>query len=227
MGVHWHVVTWHATCTPSTLFGAVVSSRSRRGGRFAACPDLCSQVHRRSQTQASHCRLFLPPSPVQRSALHPLIALPQSFSNDFTVLFARPNDRPFCPQRQYDGATCYLDRKRNKFLEFSVWVPALPGSRRVAIERDDPTFVVQRALSNAIIPCKPRASDTGYDLTLVKKVKDLGPLTALYDTGIKVRPPSDSASTSYRDRLSASRATCWRTASVSLIARTREQSWLL
>ena len=42
---------------------------------------------------------------------------------------------------------------------------------------------------NAILPSKIRASDVGFDLTIIKKFKDLGPNTALYDTGIRIQPP--------------------------------------
>jgi len=39
---------------------------------------------------------------------------------------------------------------------------------------------------NAVVPYKNRPSDIGYDLVLIKKVKQLTPMTALFDTGIKV-----------------------------------------
>lgn len=42
---------------------------------------------------------------------------------------------------------------------------------------------------DAIIPSKAYLSDTGYDLTIIKKVKDIGDKTALYDTGVVVVPP--------------------------------------
>ena len=42
---------------------------------------------------------------------------------------------------------------------------------------------------DAVIPSKAYLSDTGYDLTVIKKVKDIGDKTALYDTGVVVVPP--------------------------------------
>ena len=42
---------------------------------------------------------------------------------------------------------------------------------------------------DAVIPSKAYLSDTGYDLTIIKKVKDIGDKTTLYDTGIVVVPP--------------------------------------
>lgn len=41
---------------------------------------------------------------------------------------------------------------------------------------------------SAVIPSKAHASDVGYDLTIVKKVKDISLTTAMYDTCVKVRP---------------------------------------
>lgn len=39
---------------------------------------------------------------------------------------------------------------------------------------------------NAIIPKKPKESDVGYDLTIIKKYKQISQMTTLYDTGIKL-----------------------------------------
>lgn len=50
-------------------------------------------------------------------------------------------------------------------------------------------FKVVRKDSRAILPSKKRASDVGYDLTIISKVKDLGSVTALYDTGLIIQPP--------------------------------------
>jgi dUTP pyrophosphatase len=42
---------------------------------------------------------------------------------------------------------------------------------------------------NAVIPRKAHLSDTGFDLTIIKKVKDMGDFVEMYDTGIIVKPP--------------------------------------
>ena len=49
--------------------------------------------------------------------------------------------------------------------------------------------LVQRACPEAIMPRKARATDAGYDLSIIRKVRDLNRTTALYDTGIRVRVP--------------------------------------
>lgn len=40
----------------------------------------------------------------------------------------------------------------------------------------------------AIMPKKARPSDVGYDLTIIKKIKDMTSNVVLYDTGVKVQP---------------------------------------
>jgi len=44
-----------------------------------------------------------------------------------------------------------------------------------------------RTDENAIQPTKANWSDVGYDLSIIKKVKDFNSKTALYDTGIKIQ----------------------------------------
>lgn len=44
-----------------------------------------------------------------------------------------------------------------------------------------------RTDENAVIPTKANWSDVGYDLSIIKKVKDFNSKTALYDTGIKIQ----------------------------------------
>jgi deoxyuridine 5'-triphosphate nucleotidohydrolase len=48
---------------------------------------------------------------------------------------------------------------------------------------------IQLTCDQAVMPSKPFVSDVGYDITIIKKVKDLTSDTVLYDTGIKIEPP--------------------------------------
>jgi dUTP pyrophosphatase len=45
-----------------------------------------------------------------------------------------------------------------------------------------------KSFPEAILPSKERGTDVGYDLTIVKKIKEIGSKTNLFDTGIKVCP---------------------------------------
>ena len=84
----------------------------------------------------------------------------------------------------YDGATVYLARKRDLYLDWCTWVPALSGSGRTG---QDEHFRWAKTRSDAAAPSKSRASDSGFDLVLLEAVQQLGDVT-LYDTGIRIQP---------------------------------------
>lgn len=84
----------------------------------------------------------------------------------------------------FDGATCKLERKWNTYLEWTMWVPGLQGPTR---QVDNAHFKWQRSRKDAVPPSKAHASDSGYDLTILEKVKQHGEVE-FYDTGVKVMP---------------------------------------
>jgi deoxyuridine 5'-triphosphate nucleotidohydrolase len=49
-----------------------------------------------------------------------------------------------------------------------------------------PKLFVFKTCRDAIIPSKAHFSDVGYDISIIKKVKDFNDNTSLYDTGIKI-----------------------------------------
>ena len=49
-----------------------------------------------------------------------------------------------------------------------------------------PNIKVFKTDNNAVIPKKAFQEDAGYDLTIIKKIKDFNSKTSLYDTGIKI-----------------------------------------
>ena len=49
-----------------------------------------------------------------------------------------------------------------------------------------PTIKVYKTDKDAVIPSKAFEEDAGYDLTIIKKIKDFNSKTSLYDTGIKI-----------------------------------------
>jgi dUTP pyrophosphatase len=51
------------------------------------------------------------------------------------------------------------------------------------------SFNYKKTDPNAIAPSKAHPTDSGFDLHLIKKVKDLTCNVTLYDTGISVEPP--------------------------------------
>jgi dUTP pyrophosphatase len=51
------------------------------------------------------------------------------------------------------------------------------------------SFNYKKTDPNAIAPSKAHPTDSGFDLHLIKKVKELTTNVTLYDTGISVEPP--------------------------------------
>jgi dUTPase len=82
----------------------------------------------------------------------------------------------------YDGATVYLSRNRNKYFDFFAHVTRTPGLGPIVCK-------FARTEQNAVVPSKLRASDEGYDLTLIGILRSSGTNTIMYDTGLHVEVP--------------------------------------
>ncbi len=82
----------------------------------------------------------------------------------------------------YDTATICLSRFRNKYYDFFAHVTRTSGLGPIVCK-------IARTESNAVIPSKLRASDEGYDLTIISILDRSGPNEALYDTGIHAEAP--------------------------------------
>jgi deoxyuridine 5'-triphosphate nucleotidohydrolase len=53
-----------------------------------------------------------------------------------------------------------------------------------------PKLKVFKTENNAVLPSKQRESDVGYDITIIKEVKQMNSKTTMYDTGIKLDIPN-------------------------------------
>lgn len=82
----------------------------------------------------------------------------------------------------YDGAQHYLVRKFDLYLDWCHWVPALSGT-----SRSDLLFRWAKVVADAVAPSKSRASDSGFDLTLIAPAQRHGPVQ-FYRTGIRIQP---------------------------------------
>ena len=74
---------------------------------------------------------------------------------------------------------CVKKEKYNTYLE---WLTFGFGTTQI------PRCKVLKHDELAILPTKHRISDVGYDLTIIKLVKQLGEKTFMYDTGISIQP---------------------------------------
>lgn len=73
-------------------------------------------------------------------------------------------------------------RCESNYKEYLNWATFGLGFSQI------PRCQIVKADDDAVIPFKARASDVGYDLTIIKISKRLGDRTVMYDTGIKVQP---------------------------------------
>jgi deoxyuridine 5'-triphosphate nucleotidohydrolase len=83
----------------------------------------------------------------------------------------------------YGGATIYLTRKRDLYLDWCNWVPAT-NYKAPSVH---PLFRWTKVLPHAVAPSKEFASDSGFDLTLVDRLKIHGTVE-FFRTGIRVQP---------------------------------------
>lgn len=93
--------------------------------------------------------------------------------NEITVEFRGCNAIDFL------GAVCPDDYRFNR------WRLYRPG----VFMRYVPDCFVTLADPRAVLPSKARASDAGYDLTIISEAKRFNKKTVLYDTGIKIQLP--------------------------------------
>lgn len=86
----------------------------------------------------------------------------------------------------YENSKYYLSRKKEAYIDWCTWVPCIPLKHR---ERSGKSieFKWMKTRPDAIKPSKERASDSGFDLTILEPIKSYGK-TTLYSTGIKVVP---------------------------------------
>lgn len=77
-----------------------------------------------------------------------------------------------------------LRSKYNQYLQLCWWTFQPKGSVNHAFTK----FQWSKSRPDAVAPFKKRVSDSGYDLTLLEKIKQSG-LLEVYETGIKVNPP--------------------------------------
>jgi dUTP pyrophosphatase len=84
----------------------------------------------------------------------------------------------------YDNASIYLNRKYWLYMDWATYLPGLPG---IGNSKGFIEFRVVKTHPYAILPFKKRASDCGYDLSFIRRIKEDGDIH-WYGTGIKIKP---------------------------------------
>lgn len=85
----------------------------------------------------------------------------------------------------YDNATFALPLHKTQFLNWCICIAGLNSA--VSSLPNGLNFQWVKTSEDAVPPFKGRISDSGYDLTLIAKVKEVGGVT-FYDTGIQIQP---------------------------------------
>jgi len=89
-----------------------------------------------------------------------------------------------------DNLHLTLDRKFELFSKFEDWVPSMSGAGTYTnLKVPEGIIKFNKARTDAILPVLVDPHASGIDLTILEKVKDFTNDTALYTTGIKVKPP--------------------------------------
>ena len=83
----------------------------------------------------------------------------------------------------YDGANYFLERKEELYCQWRSWVPGLQGYQ-VSAQRIE--FKCVKTRNDAVLPTKTNPTDSGYDVTILEKVKQVSDVE-YYDTGIKAQ----------------------------------------
>jgi len=85
----------------------------------------------------------------------------------------------------YDTSTIELAEHKEIFVQ---WCVRIPGINSAVVHWNHPlNFRWVKVHEQAVAPFKGRVSDSGYDLTLIDKVKEVG-LVTFFDTGIQIQP---------------------------------------
>lgn len=123
-----------------------------------------------------------------RQVVKDVVSVPCTDANDGLVYFG-VNVIEFL-HVLYKNATYFrFNRNYNEYLSMLYcrkpsWTPNADNASLT----DRLSFRFTRTLDDAVAPQKAHVTDTGYDLCLVKKIKEENGMV-LYDTGIAVQPP--------------------------------------
>jgi dUTP pyrophosphatase len=99
-------------------------------------------------------------------------------SHEFCFLFKEAN--------MFDFLSQLYDKSSDKHRSYNIYNKYI---RLLGYERHIPVLKFIKSDPNAVTPTKARASDEGYDLTIVKLGDKLSDQIVRYDTCIRVEPP--------------------------------------
>lgn len=127
-------------------------------------------------------------SPFIREGIAKFCNIPCRISKE-NVCWSGSNALDFLDKMYGNETVLALERKLDLYYKWCLWAPSiLKGKGTRGGQGNKLGFQWSKTLENAVPPFKTRASDSGYDLTLIDIYKTIGDVV-FYRTGIKVKPP--------------------------------------
>jgi deoxyuridine 5'-triphosphate nucleotidohydrolase len=137
--------------------------------------DIREYIAKRTNLYKNEAHIILPDDSSLADAV-------ESFVKSSTVPYHK-NNNTFIIK----GVSNVIDFTKHVYDD-QTFITSLWNTLQVPVVMEPITVVIVDA--KAVIPSKAHASDIGYDLSVIAKVKDLTYNTALYDTGIKMMAPA-------------------------------------
>lgn len=123
-------------------------------------------------------------SDFMKTSLNEFCSIPCAINKN-QVTWSGVNALDFLGKIYPNNAILKLGRKYETYLHWCTWNPTTnPCTKTRVIDN----IYWAKTDERATPPFKERVSDSGYDLTLISKVKESGNII-FYDTGLKVLPP--------------------------------------
>lgn len=131
------------------------------------------------------CKITSNSSSIRKSILD-FCEIPCSNSEHTNEIYWSGNNAMDFLFKLYSDSTSQtrLHRKYVRYLDWSNWVPSLSGSGSYESAL---SIRFNKASIDAVLPSKTRATDVGFDLTLISIWKKIGNIT-FYETNIKALP---------------------------------------
>ncbi|MDP2683519.1 MAG: hypothetical protein Q8P20_00530 [bacterium] len=123
-------------------------------------------------------------SDIMINSVQELCDMPLTVNNG--TIYWRENNAIDFLSKLYESSSHPLDDDNDQYNRYCEWTCFVRGLSGCVYDKGV-SFDWKKTDKLAHAPFKSRASDSGYDLTLISKIKNIGRVE-LYDTGIQVKP---------------------------------------
>ncbi|HAS45469.1 MAG TPA: hypothetical protein DCS93_33605 [Microscillaceae bacterium] len=148
--------------------------------------DANGEIKHAAQTNHLHARFYVENAPLMQ-AIQAFAKIPMEASSQASQYYLALSDNNALDflGNLYDTSTVELAEHKEIFVQWCVRIPGVNSA--VAHWNHSLNFRWVKVHEQAVAPFKGRVSDSGYDLTLIDQVKQVG-LVTFFDTGIQIQP---------------------------------------